>query len=80
MLAKGGTEVVKLPQTDTGLLSNSKMVIWPYTKLNDSRVTYLTKYILLKQDENAKTPFKLGFDLEEAKILYFNKNCLFIKK
>ncbi len=78
-MAKGGKEVIPQTCSDTGLLPNRILSLWPYSKLNDPRVYLGDKYIILKQDPNIKTPFKIGICNENGWASYFNHNHLFIK-
>ena len=80
VMAKGGLQVIPLNTEDTGYLPNGNMVLWPYTKLNDSRLTLCEKYIALRQDPEKMQPFKLGFALQKGFTAYFNHNHLFLKK
>ena len=78
--AAGGTLIIPMNTNDTGLLSNRIVSVWPYTDMSDSRIYWGKKYVTIKQDVNATTPVKLGFDLNcgiayyvlEDEILYKN--------
>ena len=78
-MAQGGKEVVPLTRRETGLLPNRVMVLWPYTRLNDPRLIFGDKYIILKQDPNAQYPLKFGTSNENGWAAYFNHNHLFVK-
>ena len=80
VMAPGGKEVVPHPDRDTGLLGNRVLALWPYTKMNDHRVYWGDKYIVLDQDPNMKAPFKFGIPNEYGWVAYFNHGNLFIKK
>jgi len=80
VMAPGGTAVFKNPCRDTGFLSNRTLSLWPYTKMNDSRVTWGDKYICLRQDPSAESNFKFGFPNEAGFAAYFNHGNMFIKK
>ncbi len=79
-MAPRGKEVVPLTAKDTGLLPNRVMAIWPYSRLNDSRVTLGDKYIILRHDPDNKQPFKIGISNERGWAAYFNHDNLFVKK
>jgi hypothetical protein len=66
VLKTGGTEIIPANKVDTGLLPNNFIALWPYSKLNDSRLSFGEKYIFLKQDVNAVSPFKLGMALKNG--------------
>lgn len=79
IMAPGGKEIIPQPMRDSGLLPNRVIALWPYSKMNDSRVYWGDKYIVVTQDKNAKNPFKLGISNESGQAAYFNHNNLFIK-
>ena len=80
VLSQGGLEVIGQPDRPTGLLGNRIMALWPYTKMNDYRVTWGEKYITLRQDTKADCAFKFGLNNEKAYAAYFNHGDLFIKR
>jgi len=82
VMARGGTAVVGLPKRGNhprDLLPNQHLVLWPYTDLADSRLTFGTRAILLRQTAR-KTPQKLGLANPEAWAAYAVHRCLFIKR
>jgi hypothetical protein len=78
-MATGGKEVIPQPDRDTDLLPNRLISLWPYTRLNDPRVYWGERYILLRQDPGIKHPFKFGILNEAGWAGYFNHGHLFIK-
>ena len=54
-MAPGGKEVIPQTRKDTGLLPNRIMSLWPYARLNDPRVYWGDKYIILQQDQDRKS-------------------------
>ncbi|KAJ49466.1 hypothetical protein BD780_000299 [Clostridium tetanomorphum] len=80
VMASGGIEIIPQPKRDTGLLPNRVLSLWPYSKMNDSRVYFGDKYIILKHNKDIKEAFKLGLSNQEGWAAYFNHNNLFIKK
>ncbi|HBN82401.1 MAG TPA: hypothetical protein DDZ89_01010 [Clostridiales bacterium] len=80
VVAPGGTEVVPQCQIDTDLLPNRMISLWPYAKMNDPRVVWGEKYILLKQDPKTKQPFKVGISNFEGWVCYANNQGLFVKR
>lgn len=78
-MAPGGKEVVPQTSKNTGLLPNRVMSLWPYSRLNDSRVYFGGKYIILRQDPKIRQPFKFGTSNEQGWGAYFNHNHLFVK-
>ena len=80
VMAPGGIEIVPQNQEDTDLLPNRMLSLWPYTKLNDPRVTWGKKYILIRQDPNCKEAFKFGISNTYGWAAYANHGNLFVKK
>lgn len=78
-MAIGGKEVVPLAGTDTSLLPNRLMVLWPYTRLDDPRLCFLDKFIIVQHDPSMKEALKLGTSNENGWAAHFNRNRLFIK-
>ncbi len=78
--AKDGTLIIPMNDNDTGLLSNRKIVVWPYTDLSDKRIHYTNKYICLDQSVDAEKPIKLGFDLNKGAAYYCLGDNIFCKK
>jgi hypothetical protein len=56
------------------------LVLWSYTKLNDPRLVFTSKYILLKQDTQAAKPQKIGLSNEQNWAAYARDGRLFVKK
>jgi hypothetical protein len=80
VVAYGGFEAIKMPETDTGVLPNRHISLWSYSKMNDSRVCFGEKYITLKADENIDKAFKIGLKTELDYASYFTDDTLFIKR
>lgn len=80
VMAPGGIEIVPQTSRKTGFLPNRMISLWDYTRLNDPRVYWGEKYIILKQDKSIKNPFKFGIYNEEGWAAHINHNNLFVKK
>ena len=80
VMAAGGREII--PQITEGpdLLPNRTIALWTYSKMNDPRVSWLDKYILLDQDSEAKSPFKIGLPVPDGWVAYANFGQLFVKR
>ena len=78
--AQDGVLILPMNTNDTGLLHNRMISVWPYTDMSDNRIFYGQKYITLRQDRNATTPVKLGFDLNQGLAYYVLGNSVFKKK
>jgi len=80
VLKIGGLEVVPQPNKDTGLLGNRILALWPYTNMNDSRVSWGRDYITLRPSKSSKSAFKFGINNEKGFSVYFNHGNMFVKK
>jgi len=80
VMAAGGKEIMPQVQGHTALLPNRMISLWPYTRMNDNRVYWGEKYIMLQQDEKAEGPFKIGFPNEDGWAAYINDSYMFVKK
>ena len=80
VMAAGGVEVIPQTSKNTGYLPNRVVSLWPYAKMNDKRVYWGEKYIMIRQDRDAKTPFKIGVSNEDGWAAYANHGHLFVVK
>ncbi len=78
--AKGGNLIIPMNTNDTGYLHNRSVSVWPYTDMGDSRIGWGKKYVTIKQDVNATTPVKLGFDLNKGVTYYVLGEDVFSKR
>jgi hypothetical protein len=79
-LAPGGVEIIPwVLDKPPDYLPNTALVYWPWTKPNDSRMTFLEKYILLKQMPENAAWFKLGMPNMEGWAAYVNQSLMFVK-
>lgn len=69
----GGVAEVGLPTKDTGLLHNRRINLWPYTHLDDPRLTIENDRITVRQDPNGNGALKIGVNDEEGRIVCRNK-------
>lgn len=79
-MAPGGREIIPQPVRDTGLLANRVLALWPYSNMQDRRVYWGKKYIILDQDPSIEEPFKFGINSDAGWGAYFNHNCMFVKR
>ncbi len=63
-----------------GLLPNRYISLWPYTDPADSRVTWGSRYVLLRQDVQKEPAFKYGISVPEGWGAYAVAGDLFLKK
>lgn len=80
VLDKGGVEIFEWNTYTDGFLSNRNLIIWPYTNMADKRAYFGKEYVIIKQDEKAEIPFKIGTDNRKGWAAYINKGAAFIKR
>jgi hypothetical protein len=80
VMAPGGVEVIPQTRVDTGLLPNRCVALWPYARMDDARVRWGDRFVVLHQDPAVKQPFKLGLTAEAGWAAYFNKSSVFVKR
>ncbi len=56
------------------------IVIWSYTDLTDPRLEFRDDYVTIKQNPNAKKPYKIGFSDTQGWAGYALKNQFFVKQ
>ena len=76
----GGYLILPMNTNNTGLLHNRSISVWPYTDLSDKRIRFGKTYTTIKQDVNATTPVKLGFDLNKGLAYYVLGDDIFRKR
>ena len=79
VMGAGGRAVVPMGGQDTGLLPNRRFVLWPYNRLNDSRIVFTESAVVVNQGEGP-TPYKFGSDNEAGWAAYSNHGDTFIKR
>ncbi|RKP45826.1 hypothetical protein D7Z26_25075 [Cohnella endophytica] len=78
VMGAGGRAVVPMNGSANGLMPNRRFILWPYTRLNDSRVSFSEDAIFVDQGEGP-TPYKFGSDNEAGWAAYSNHGDTFIK-
>ena len=81
VMAPGGMGIVPQPAKahPDRLLPNRVLVLWPYTDMTDQRIHWGSKFIFLRQDQNAQTPAKIGLSANDGWGAYLRKGHLFLK-
>jgi hypothetical protein len=77
----GGTVILPMPVGNTdpaGLLHNRQISLWPYTRINDSRVKWDDKFVSFKADAMLP-PFKVGYFNPHGWLAYWLDGVLFRK-
>ncbi len=76
----GGTAILPMPIGNVdaaGLLPNRQISLWPYTRLNDPRLSLRDDYVIFKAD--ALPPFKMGYFNPHGWLAYWLDGILFRK-
>jgi len=91
VMAPGGMEIIPLPpksphpghpknaRSPADFGPNQELVLWPYLDFTDSRWTFGSRYIFLRQDVN-KGPTKIGLAHRMGWVAYLNSGVLFVKR
>jgi hypothetical protein len=81
VMAPGGQAVIPMPTRShpDGLLPNRTLTLWPYTDMTDPRVTWGSRYIILRHSENAESAFKLGASVKDGWAAYVRDDVCFLK-
>jgi len=80
VMAPGGREIIPQTRKGSGLLPDRLISLWPYTRLNDPRVHWGDRYIIIDQDSSAAGAFKIGLQNPVGWAAYFNRGHLFLKR
>jgi hypothetical protein len=91
VLAPGGVEIIPLPpkkphplhprnaKSPADYAPNQELILWPYFDFADTRWTFGSRYIFLRQDVN-KGPTKIGLAHRMGWVAYLNSGVLFVKR
>lgn len=79
-MAAGGVCIFEMPSLHQAFLPNRTLAIWPYTDMEDERLSIHKKYITLEQDAKKLKPCKIGTDNEAGYGVYLKDETLFIKR
>ena len=91
VMAPGGMEIIPLPakynhpghpsnaKSPADYAPNQELILWPFFDFADTRWTFGSKYIFLRQDVN-KGPTKLGLAHRVGWVAYLNGGVLFVKR
>lgn len=78
VMAPGGKEIIPLSKSSTGSLPNRSIVLWPYTRFNDERVSWLDQYVVLDIKPAKDESFKIGTNNEDGWAAYIRNDNLFV--
>lgn len=78
-LPLGGTAVVPIPRTAavTDLQSDASLILWPYTRLDDPRISWRERTALMRAEPGS--PTKLGSGPSPGGVGYLRDGYLFVK-
>lgn len=82
MFRLGGVGIFPQPVGNTdeaGLLSNRRLILWPYTRLDDPRLTLRDDFVLIRADP-ALPPVKFGYLNPHGWMGYWLDGVLFVKR
>jgi hypothetical protein len=77
-LPLGGTAILPLVGADTAPSANRYMVVWPYTSIEDRRVTFYDDAI--EVDARPGPPLKFGVGPTPGRLGYFLDDLVFVKE
>ena len=83
VLERGGMVIIPQPphkSHDEELLPLRSMAVWGYTNMRDPRYLWGSRYIVLKQDQAANEPTKIGAGVTEGWAAYLRRDHLFVKR
>ena len=81
VMAPGGVGVIPLQHNpkDNPYQADRQLNFWPYSNLDDPRLTVSEDYVIIRQDPKAKGPFKVGCKCPAGWIAYVNKGVALVK-
>ncbi len=82
VMAPGGMAVLPLLRDPAAnrFAPDRFVIAWPYTDLDDPRLTFGREFILLRQDPAAVGPCKIGLNGEAGLIAYVNAGTALVKQ
>ncbi len=91
VMAPGGVEIIPIPphaphpgstknaRSPADYAPNQSMVLWPYFDFTDTRWSFGSRYMFLRQDAK-KGPTKIGLAHPVPWVAYLNQGTLFVKR
>lgn len=82
MFRLGGVAIFPLPQgnvDEAGLLANRHLSLWPYTRLDDPRLTLRDDFLLVHATPSLP-PLKMGYFNPHGWMAYWLEDVLFVKR
>ena len=78
--APNGRLILPVVQRNAGLLPNAHYALWSYARLDDPRVHWGQRYVVLDHDAANDAAFKLGYANEAGWLAYLNNGCCLVKR
>jgi len=75
-----GFEIIPMSQRKTGVLPNRHIAYWPYTKIDDPRITLRDKYAIIHHSPSNSASLKIGTNNEAGWASYVVSNQCFTLK
>ena len=91
VMAPGGVEIIPLPpkkghplhprnaKSPADFAPNQELILWPYFDFTDTRWTFGSRFIFLRQNVN-RGPTKIGLAHRMGWVAYLNSGMLFVKR
>jgi hypothetical protein len=81
VMAPGGIGICPQPTSfdPQGFLPNRSLILWPYTKMSDPRMTWGDKYLTMRQDAKKADRLKFGINNDDGWLAYLRGEYLFVK-
>ena len=81
VMAPGGLGICPQPSSfdPQELLPNRALILWPYTKMSDPRMTWGDQFLLMRQDARQDARLKFGINNDDGWLGYLRNNYLFLK-
>ena len=79
VMRQEGFAIVPFNAGQRGLLPDRRLILWPYTKFSDERLSLQDEYLFLKQDPSAKEPIKIGTITHPSWLAYYINGAVFVK-
>jgi hypothetical protein len=78
-LKPGGLAILPQPTTDTGLLPNRRLALWPYTGINSPHIHWGDRFIFIEANLGDEA-LKIGWANPDGWLAYAVDNTLFVKE
>ncbi|MCM8778118.1 MAG: DUF4380 domain-containing protein [Candidatus Omnitrophica bacterium] len=80
VMRAGGFAIIPVKTEKKGLLPDRRISLWPYTDISDTRLILEKDFMFVKQEVNAKGPFKIGTMARPCWTGYWVDGQLFVKE